>query len=97
MFVIVDFLGHGGPAMLWLRLSVSHPIRRRVAPAAATEAHLAVVIACPAHVGVIFPMYGYALGHITAILQHQVYPIKSWFHFAQSCEEIYTNLLLDPC
>ena len=67
--------------MLWLSLSVSHPIRRRVAPATAIEVCLAVVAPCPTHVGVVFPMYGYALRQSTAILQHQAHPIKFWFHF----------------
>ena len=44
--------------MLWLRLGVSHPVRRRVAVAAATEACLLVVVACPVPVGVISPSYG---------------------------------------
>ena len=68
--------------MLWLRLSVSHPIRRHVAPAAATEVHLVVVIACPTRAGVVFLMYGYALRQSAAILQYQAHLIKSWFHFA---------------
>ena len=58
MFVFFDFRGHGWPAIPWLRLSVSHPIRRRVAVAAATEVCLAVAITCPARVGVISPTYG---------------------------------------
>ena len=83
--------------MLWLRLSASHPIRRRVAPAAATEVCLVVITACPAHVGVIFLMYGYALRQSAAILQHQAHSIKSWFHFTQSYKENCTNQLFDPC
>ena len=70
--------------MLWLRLGVSYPIKRRIALAAATEVRLVVVIACPTCVGVIFPMYGYTLKQSTAVLQHQVLPIKSWFCFTQS-------------
>ena len=61
MFVFFNFHGHGWPAIPWLRLNVSHPIGRRVAVAAASEVCLAVAIACPARVGVISPMYGYAL------------------------------------
>ena len=83
--------------MLWLRLSASHPIRRRVAPAAAIEVCLVVIAACLAHVGVIFPMYRYALRQSAVILQHQAHTIKSWFHFIQSCEENYTNQLFDSC
>ena len=70
--------------MLWLRLSVSHPVRRRVALATATEFCLIVVAACPARVGVIFPTSGYALMQSAANLQYQVQPIKFWFHFEQS-------------
>ena len=84
MFVFFDFRGQGWPAIPWLRLSVSHPIKRRVAVAGATEVHLAVAIACPTHVGVIFPMYGYSLMQSAANLQYQVHPIKSWFHFTVS-------------
>ena len=84
MLVFFGFLGHGWPAIPWLRLSVSHPFRRRVAVAAATEVCLTVGIACPACVGVIFSMYGYALMQSAANLQYQVHPIKSWFHFAPS-------------
>ena len=70
--------------MLWLRLGVSHPIRRHVALAAATEVCLVVVVTCPVRVGVIAPTYGCALVQSAAILQHQVHHIKSWFHFAVS-------------
>ena len=70
--------------MLWLRLSVSHPVKRRVALAAATEVCPVVVVACPTCVGLISPMYGYALVQSAANLQYQVQPIKSWFHFALS-------------
>ena len=83
--------------MRWLKLSVSHPVRRCVAPAAATEVCLFVVVACPARVGVIFPTYGYALRQRAAILKHQAHPIKPWFHFAQSCKENHINWLFDPC
>ena len=57
------------------------PVRRRVAVAAATEVCLAVAIACPARVGVVFPTYGYTLMQSAANLQYQVQPIKSWSHF----------------
>ena len=42
--------------MRWLRLSVSHPTKRRVSLAAVTEVCLAVSGACPAHVRIIFPI-----------------------------------------
>ena len=83
--------------MLWLRLSVSHPVKRRVALAAATEVRPVVVVACPAHVGVISPTYGYALVQSAANLQYQVQPIKSWFHFGQSSLENHINQQSDPC
>ena len=70
--------------MLWLKLSASHPVKRREAPAAATEVCLVVIAACAARVGVVFPMYGYDLMQSAAILQHQAHLIKSWFRFAQS-------------
>ena len=70
--------------MLWLRLGVSHPVRRHVALATATEVCLVVVVACPVCVGVISPMYGYTLVQSAAIFQHQVHPIRSWFHFTLS-------------
>ena len=97
MFVFFDFRGHGWPAIPWLRLSVSHPVRRCVAVAAATEVCLAVAVACPAHVGVILPMYGYALMQSAAHLQYQVHPIESWFHFALSSLGNHTNQQSDPC
>ena len=84
MFVFFDFCGHGWPAIPWLRLSVSHPVRRRVAIATATEVCLAVAIACPACVGAISLTYGYNLVQSASNLQYQVQPIKSWFRFAQS-------------
>ena len=83
--------------MLLLRLNASHPIRRHVATIAATKVRLAVITACPTHVGVVFSTYGYTLRQNAAILQHQARPIKSWFHFAQSCKENRTNQLFDPC
>ena len=83
--------------MLWLRLSVSHPIKRRVALAAATEVCPVVVVACPARVGVIFPTYGYALVQSAANLQYQVQPIKSWFHFEQSSLGNHIGQQSDPC
>ena len=83
--------------MLWLRLSVSHPVRRHVAPAAATEVCIVVAIISPARVGVIFPTYAYTLRQSAAILQHQAHPIKSWFHFAQSYEENCIDQQFDPC
>ena len=65
--------------------SVSHPIKRRLAAAAAaTEVRLVVVIACPAHVGVISPTYGYALVQSAANFQYQVHPIMSWSNSTQS-------------
>ena len=70
MFVFFNFLGHGWPAIPWLRLNASHPIRRHVAVAAATKVRLAVAIACPARVGVISPTYEYALVQSAANLQH---------------------------
>ena len=82
--------------MLWLRLSVGHPIRRRVAPTADTEVRLVVIAACPTRVGVVFPMYGYALKQSAAILQYQAHSIKSWFHFAQRYEENHINQLFGP-
>ena len=82
---------------MWLGLSVSHPVRRRVAAATAAEVCLVVVVACPARVGVVFPTYGYALMQSATILQHQAHAIKSWFHFAQSYEENHINQLCDPC
>ena len=59
MFVFFNFCGHGWPAIPWLRLNVSHPVRRRVAVAAATEVCLVVVITCSVRVGLISPTYGY--------------------------------------
>ena len=97
MFVFFDFRGHGWPAIPWLRLNVSHPIRRCVAVTTATEVRLAIAVACPAHVGVVFPMYGYALEQSAANLQYQVHPIKSWFHFAQSSLGNHINQQSDPC
>ena len=55
--------------MLWLRLSVSHHVRRHVAPAAATEVRLVVVTACLTRVGVVFLTYGYTPSHSSVILQ----------------------------
>ena len=83
--------------MLWLRLGANHPARRHVAPTAANEVRLVVVTACPTRVGVIFPMYGYALRQSTVFLQHQAHPIKSWFHFAQNYKESCINQQFDPC
>ena len=97
MFVFFNFRGHGWPVIPWLRLNVSHPVRRRVVVAAATEVRLAVAIACPVCVGVISPMYGYALMQSTANLQYQVQPIKSWFHFAQSSLGNHISWPSDPC
>ena len=97
MFVFFSFRGHGWPAIPWLRLNVSHPVKRRVAVAAATEVRLAVAIACPACVGVISPTYGYALMQSAANLQYQVQPIKSWFHFAQSSLRNHLSQQSDPC
>ena len=77
-------------------LNVSHPVRRRVAVAAATEVCLAVAVVCPACVGVISPMYGYALVQSAANLQYQVQPIKSWFHFEQSPLGNHTSQQSDP-
>ena len=82
--------------MLWLRLSVSHPIKRRVALAAATEVCPVVVVACPARVGVISPTYGYALMQSAANLQYQVQPIKSWSHFVQSSLGNHISQQSDP-
>ena len=96
MFVFFNFRGHGWPAIPWLRLNVSHPVRRRVAVAAATEVLLAVAIACPARVGVISPMYGYALMQSAANLQYQVQPIKSWSHFVQSSLGNHISQQSDP-
>ena len=97
MCVFFNFLGHGWPATPWLRLNVSHPIRRRVAVTTATEVRLVVVVACPTHVGVGFPIYGYALKQSAAIPENQAQPIKLWFRFAQGSEENHTNLLFDSC
>ena len=83
--------------MLWLRLSVSHLIKRHVALAAATEVRPVVVITCPTRVGVISPTYGYALMQSAANLQYQVQPIKSWFHFVQSSLGNHINQQSDPC
>ena len=83
--------------MLWLRLSVSHPVKRRVALAAATEVCPVVLVACPACVGVISLTYGYALMQSAANLQYQVQPIKSWSHFVQSSLESRINQQSDPC
>ena len=58
--------------MLWLRLGVNHPIKRRVALATATAVCPVVIAACLAHVGVISPTYGYALMQSAANLQYQV-------------------------
>ena len=80
--------------MLWLRLSV--PVRRRVAPAAATEVRLVVIATCPTRVGVAFPTYGYALKQSTAVFQYQAHPVKSWFHFAQRYGENDINQLFGP-
>ena len=80
-----------------LRLSVNHPIKRCVALAAATEVRPVVVVACPARVGVIFSMYGYALVQSAANLQYQVQPIKSWSHFVQSSLGNHINQQSDPC
>ena len=77
MFVFFDFLGHGWPVIPWIKLNVSHPVRRHLAVAAATEVRLVVVVVCPVHVGVVFPTYRYALMQSTANLQYQVHPIKS--------------------
>ena len=96
MFVFFDFRGHGWPVTPWLRLNVSHPIRRRVAVAAATEVRLAVAVSCPARVGVISPTYGYALVQSAANLQYQVQPIKSWFHFEQSSLGNHISQQSDP-
>ena len=82
--------------MLWLRLSVSHPVKRRVALAAATEVRPVSVVACPACVGVIFPVYGYALMQSAANLQYQVQPIKSWSHFVQSSLGNHISQQSDP-
>ena len=81
---LLSFLGHSWPAIPWLRLNISHPIRRHVAIAAATEVRLAVAISCPTCVGVISPTYRYALVQSAANLQYQVHPIKSWSNFAPS-------------
>ena len=83
--------------MQWFRPNGGHPAERREAPAAATEVCFAVSGICPAHVGVISPMYVYAPRQSTAIPQHQVYPTKSWFHFKWICVENHINLLSDPC
>ena len=96
MFLFFDFRGHGWPAIPWLRLNVSHPVRRRIAVAAATEVRLAVAVSCPAHVGVVFPMYGYAPVQSAANLQYQVQPIKSWSHFVQSSLENHISWQSDP-
>ena len=96
MFVFFDFRGHGWPAIPWLRLNVSHPVRRRVAVAAATEVCLAVAVSCPARVGVISPTYGYALVQSAANLQYQVQPIKSWSHFVQSSLGNHISQQSDP-
>ena len=97
-FVFIDFPGHDSPAMLWLRANASHPARRRVAPAAATEVCLVVSSARPTHVGVIlFTTYQYVPMQSAVILQHQAHPIKHWFHFTQSCKEDHTNQLFGPC
>ena len=96
MFVFFNFRGHGWPAIPWLRLNVSHPVRRRVVVAAATEVRLAVAISCPARVGVVFPTYGYALVQSAANLQYQVQPIKSWSHFVQSSLENHISRQFDP-
>ena len=97
MFVFFDFRGHGWPAIPWLRLNVSHPVRRHVAVAAATEVCLAVAITCLARVGVISPMYGYTLMQSAVNLQCQVQPIKSWFRFAQSSLGNHISQQSDPC
>ena len=83
--------------MLWLRLSVSHPVKRHVALAATTEVCPVVVVACPTRVGVLSPVFGYALVQSAANLQYQVQPIKSWFHFVQSSLGNHINQQSDPC
>ena len=83
--------------MLQLRLGVGHPIKRRVALAAATEVRPVVIAACPARVGVISQTYGYALVQSAANLQYQVQPIKSWFHFTQSSLGNHISQQSDPC
>ena len=65
---MVDFSGHDLPTMLWLRLSASHPARRCVALAAATEVCFAISSACPARVGVVFSKYGYTPMQSTVII-----------------------------
>ena len=96
MSVFFNFRGHGWPVIPWLRLNISHPVRRCVAVAAATEVRLAVAISCPARVGVISPTYGYALVQSAANLQYQVQPIKSWSHFVQSSLGNHINQQSDP-